>query len=474
MDSLRTMGVYAPIRDIKKTLTASFDSVNYDFINFLSGAEQKIWFIDPVYYGQKGERFPIYSSFAIDHSYIDLSEFMRMGILGLRDIERLFDEKLGTDEVYAVKDELLYRAFQSAYKDIALEYEYADFLKEESYWIKDFTLFMALKDLYLAENFDGFEEKARNADESFLKTVAGLEERRRYHEFLQYFAHMQYKRLKEYALKKGVYIMSEMPYFVSDFSADVFSKKNFFDVDNNIRALSRPCYVEKNNYREIKALNYSYDYISFDGFEYFREKFRKYGKMYDYIMMNDFSAYDAIYSIDVYSQDKSDGEYVENAPDKIMKILEEEKLTDRIFVDYDDFRAGRLKDIIRSYKLPQTRILEYAFDGDMKNVNLNKNIEKNSIYFLSDYKKSDFLSFLEREEKKSISFLKEYYNKEEINIKDIYESFYDNLSNKVIMPIWDLLLRKRALKDESDIIDISQFRLRLETKLKEEAMRYNR
>ena len=58
-----------------------------------------------------------------------------------------------------------------------------------------------------------------------------LEERRNFHNYVQWIAHRQWREVKAYAEARGVALMGDIPFGISYYSADVFAQPDRFALD---------------------------------------------------------------------------------------------------------------------------------------------------------------------------------------------------------------------------------------------------
>ena len=123
----------------------------YRFVDFLVEAKQKIWQILPL--GQVGHGnspYQCYSAFAGNILMIDLEMLVEDALLEKQDIMQKphFSAKFcHFDAVLNWKVPLLRKAFGKfrELKSGSFHHDYRQFLKEHSWWLKDFSLFMAVK-----------------------------------------------------------------------------------------------------------------------------------------------------------------------------------------------------------------------------------------------------------------------------------------------------------------------------------------
>ncbi|MFW6309824.1 MAG: 4-alpha-glucanotransferase, partial [Prolixibacteraceae bacterium] len=123
----------------------------YRFVDFLAETKQKLWQIlplGPVGYGNSP--YQCYSAFAGNPLFIDLELLVKESLLTPNDLENIPEfsrKKVEFGKVEEWKYSLLQKAFtvfqKRPFED--LKAEYYIFLNENSWWLNDYTLFMAVK-----------------------------------------------------------------------------------------------------------------------------------------------------------------------------------------------------------------------------------------------------------------------------------------------------------------------------------------
>ena len=115
-------------------------------MNWLKAAGQKYWQVLPIHpTGYADSPYQSPSAFAGNPLLIDLWELVELGLLAPDDIKgREYGEDPSTvdyEKVIAQKKELLHKAFFSFKEDVS----YLAFIQEQSWWLEDYALFMAIK-----------------------------------------------------------------------------------------------------------------------------------------------------------------------------------------------------------------------------------------------------------------------------------------------------------------------------------------
>lgn len=199
-----------------------------------------------------GSPYTSNSVFAISHMFIDPDSLVKSGLVTESDIERsvYYGSPYTADYEFAYNSriELLRIAYKNAGPDILKKVEG---FRNDNEWCYAHSLFNALKELnnnapwYKWEEKDArFEKCAENTDE--ILEVAD------FYSFVQYIAFSQWKDIKDYANKKNVKIMGDMPIYVSMDSVDVWSNRRFFEIDDK-------------DFSKKKVAGVPPDYFSADG-----------------------------------------------------------------------------------------------------------------------------------------------------------------------------------------------------------------
>jgi 4-alpha-glucanotransferase len=168
-----------------------------------------------------------HNDFAASLSEIDLAG-LRRGRVKYRQVKKL-------------KQHLLEKAFEnfSARADEKRQSEFERFCEEESSWLRDYALFRVLvEDQNGNAAWDQWPpqhqtiESARNWLRDLPQEKQPAVTRRLdFFCYVQWIAHQQWRDLKAHAEQRGVALMGDIPFGVSYYSADVFSRPDEFLLD---------------------------------------------------------------------------------------------------------------------------------------------------------------------------------------------------------------------------------------------------
>jgi len=143
--------------------------------------------------------------------------------------------------VKELKQRILEKAFAnfSARADEKRRFEFENFCEEESSWLHDYALFRVLieknKGSAAWDRWPSQHQSSENA-RNWIRDLphdkqATLTERGDFFCYVQWIAHQQWREVKGHAEQRGVALMGDIPFGVSYYSADVFSRPNEFMLD---------------------------------------------------------------------------------------------------------------------------------------------------------------------------------------------------------------------------------------------------
>jgi 4-alpha-glucanotransferase len=157
--------------------------------------------------------------------------------------ERLAEIRRGAvdyTKVKTLKRELLEAAFEGfsgPHSERARQFE--SFRVQNASWLGDYVLFRMLMEEN--ENSPAWDhwKREHQTPEAAREWLAGIPEKRReklerkqlFFAYVQWLAFSQWEAIKAYGTEKKVYLMGDIPFGVSRFSADVWANRALFDLD---------------------------------------------------------------------------------------------------------------------------------------------------------------------------------------------------------------------------------------------------
>ena len=183
------------------------------FIDQLKEAGQSYWQIlplGPTGYGDSP--YQSFSTYAGNPYFIDLKTLIKEGLLTKKkNVKCMILESRQTDidyeKIYNSRFKVLKKAFERFEKDEA----YDNFIKENAYWLDDYSLYMAIKDSKGGISWNEWEEALKNREEAALENAREeLAEEIDFYKFQQYEFDKQWSQLHAYANEQGIQIVGDI------------------------------------------------------------------------------------------------------------------------------------------------------------------------------------------------------------------------------------------------------------------------
>lgn len=354
----------------------------HNFVDLLADLKQKYWQIlplNPTGYGDSP--YQALSAFADNPYLIDLDELVKEGLLEPDEIREYNWGDSQTAVDYGVIFENRYQVLEKAFGRFdERENGFQTFLEENKDWLEDYSLYMALKKF---SDFKGWkcwpEEIRKKQPVALAKCRKEMYNNIRFWEFCQYKFHEQWSKLRNYANRRGVRIIGEIPFFVGIDSVDVWMHPEYFLLGDGraaYRAAAVPDYFSDKG--QVWGLPlYDWKAMEKDGFSWWRRRVKKSSEMFDVIRMNHFNGFVKDYAV---RQDKTTtgvGKWFKGPGRKLTESLKEE--LGHVPVIADDYGGKALVPGVRKL-LGKTgwypgRVLMFAFDDDPANEHLPHNYE---------------------------------------------------------------------------------------------------
>ena len=150
--SNRAAGILLPITSLpSKYGIGCFSQSAYDYVDWLKDAGQTHWQILPICPTSYGDSpYQSFSTFAGNPYFISLEALIEEGVLTQKECDAVDFGSDPTDinyeKMYYGRYPLLRKAYERS--DISKNPAYVQFVADNQWWLRDYALFMALKDFF--------------------------------------------------------------------------------------------------------------------------------------------------------------------------------------------------------------------------------------------------------------------------------------------------------------------------------------
>lgn len=392
----RGCGVLLPVSSIPNEYGfGCFSAEAYEFVDYLSDLGMKYWQILPLgIVDSEGSPYSSVSAFAGEPLYIDIERILskdEIAVFGL-------NKNLSFSEYRTRKMKALRYCFSKLYYNTNID----DFIKENDNWIYDYAVYMVLKD-ELGVGFTKFpdEYKDNNSPET-IEFIKLHSEEIVYYIFLQYLFSSQWCELKNYANRKGISIIGDVPIYCAMDSVDMYaSKKNFMLNDKGL-----PTYISgvPGDYfnPEGQIWNnplYDYDYMKKTGYDWWVHRLKHLTLWYDFIRIDHFRGFESFFAIPYKDKTVKNGAWMKGPGMDIFEAFYANGIKNLILEDLGEFSYAA-RALRRRTGLAGMKVLQFAFDGNTKNTHLPHDYEKNSVAYLGTHDNDTFVGFLSNSDQK--------------------------------------------------------------------------
>src|SRR5210317_214281 len=360
------------------------------FIDFLTKAGQSVWQILPL--GPTGYGHSPYnalSAFAGNPVLIDLQQLVDCGELECSHLDQAIKESMVLDfgQVHEVKNDLLLEAGRNFFKacEGSRRDAFETFCIEQSDWLNDFSLFMALREKFSGQAWFEWPEDLRTRQRQTLEAYrTELSQRCLLHKYQQFVFAEQWTALKDYANGKGIKIFGDIPIFVAYDSVDVWANQHLFQLDDKGRALAvagvPPDYFSKTGQRWGNPL-YRWDRLADDEFHWWQRRFEHQLKCSDLVRVDHFRGFQACWSIPAIETTAVNGHWEEVPGRELFTKLFSPSHDLPIIAEDLGIITPEVEKLRDDFGLPGMKILQFAFDSGPDNPYLPENHVANSVVY---------------------------------------------------------------------------------------------
>ncbi|MEE8885733.1 MAG: 4-alpha-glucanotransferase [Eubacteriales bacterium] len=342
------------------------------FVDFLVKGGQTYWQILPVGPTGYGDSpYQSFSTFAGNPYFIDLEELIRRGLLTRSDCRELAKKTLPTDHVdYGFQYQHRFKVLRKAYarwKDAGEDAAFKEFVEANDNWLRDYSLFMAVKDSFGGAPFASWDDDIRfRKPEAIASWTEKLSDEIGFYEFLQYEFAREWKELKAYANERGIRIIGDIPIYVSPDSADFWAHPDLFQVDEkNMPTAVAGCPPDGFSADGQLWGNPLYDWKQMDanGYKWWISRIRKCSELFDIVRIDHFRGFDEYFSIKAGEPTAKNGHWEKGPGMKLFNAIKKELGDISIIAEDLGYITDTVRKLVKDSGFPNMKVLEFAFDS---------------------------------------------------------------------------------------------------------------
>ncbi|AQS09044.1 4-alpha-glucanotransferase [Clostridium saccharobutylicum] len=367
----------------------TFGRKAYEFSDFLKKAGQRYWQILPLGHTSYGDSpYQSFSAFAGNPYFIDFDILVEDGLLKKADYEKInFEDNteiINYGLLFNEKTKILRKAYENFKKINNSDLE--KFESEESYWLDDYAMFMAVKVKFNLNSWQSWDNDIKFRSEISLKKYKEeLKDEICYWKFIQYEFFKQWRKLKTYINNLGIKIIGDIPIYVAEDSADVWSNRKIFLLDDNtlkpLKVAGCPPDIFSSTGQLWGNPIYNWNYIEQTGYKWWISRVKQSLELYDVIRLDHFRGFEAYWAVPYGDKTAQNGEWIKGPGMKLFDAIKNELGKIDIIAEDLGFLTEETIKLIKKTGFPGMKVLEFAFDGKNNNLYLPHNYERNFVAY---------------------------------------------------------------------------------------------
>ncbi len=388
--------------------TGDIGAEAYHFIDFMVASGLSVWQMLPLGPTHNdGSPYQCLSVHASNTQLIDLDWLERQGWLKISKIEA---DRQSTD----FREQCLRQAFSGFQKQAQSDWHnrLQQWANEQSYWLDDYALFMAIKQARQDATWNDWPAPLRQREAGAL--VAARRKYRAQMDFIvfgQFVFHTQWHALREYARARSILLFGDMPFYVAYDSADVWAQREHFLIDRDghcsqVAGVPPDAFSEQGQRWGNPLYDWSHHQQS--GFRWWQQRFASQLEYFDLIRIDHFRGLEACWHIDADEPTAIHGHWVNSPGQELLQSLTDAFGPLPLVAEDLGLITNSVIDLREQFHLPGMKVLQFAFDGDARNLYLPHNHQRNGVVYTGTHDNNTTLGWYRQLDPDSRRFLHHY------------------------------------------------------------------
>lgn len=448
---MRKSGILLPVASLpSKYGIGAFSKSAYKFVEILRAAGQSYWQIlplGPTGYGDSP--YQSFSTFAGNPYFIDLEALVQAGYLTQEDCEAYDfgqDERyIDYEKIYRSKFKVLRTAFERS--NISGNADFKCFIADNSYWLEDYALYMAVKKHFSGRSWSQWSDGIRKREHSAMERYRNMySEEMTFYQFQQYIFSKQWTELKSFANSNGISIIGDIPIYVAFDSADAWAKPELFQFDENMQpkavAGCPPDGFSATGQLWGNPL-YDWDYHKNTSYDWWIKRIAYCFKLYDVVRVDHFRGFDEYYSIPYGDTTAENGTWQKGPGYDIFREINMRLGELDIIAEDLGFLTDTVLELVKKTGYKGMKVLEFAFDSREKSDYLPHNYDKNCVVYTGTHDNETIAGWYENLNCADKELAMDYLDLDPERDTDIHWKFIrlalSSVADLAVIPVQDYL-----------------------------------
>lgn len=417
------------------------------FVDLLSGMGMTFWQVLPLTPpGCGNSPYSAYSAFAGNPLLIDCDQLVREGDLPHQSVRATFnEEQVEFALVTEAKLGLLRQAAATFFTTGGSERMEAfwEFCNTTP-WLHDYALFMAAKQHFKGRSWDTWPgDAALCTPQAYERLSIELGQEIGIQKYQQWQFFRQWRELRDYADHRGVRFIGDLPLFVAYDSADVWCRRDLFQLDNHGQPTSvagvPPDYFSATGQLWGNPL-YDWHALKQQGYSWWVDRFRHLFAMFDTVRIDHFRGFEAAWHVPADAKTAEFGSWVAGPDRDFFQAIEAGLGKLSIIAEDLGVITPAVEKLRDDCGYPGMKILQFAFDSGPGNPYLPHNHVKNCIVYTGTHDNNTSRGWGNALTQSQLCSVLEYIGCTETDlVEGLLRMAFMSVANTVIVPFQDLL-----------------------------------
>jgi 4-alpha-glucanotransferase len=444
----------------------------YEFVDFLERSGQRLWQILPL--GPTGyEHSPYtmnFSAFAGNPLMISLERLAEEKLLNSEELTPLplsaevASNRVDFDRVIPHKTKFLKLAYNRFQQSLTGKQnsEFEQFCQEQSSWLDDYVLFMALLEANQGKAWNYWDKAIATREPSALKAQSeALHDSIAFHKFLQFKFFEQWRNLRAYANEKNIQIIGDISIYVCHNSADVWANPEIFKLNPDTFESAYIAGVPPDYFSATGQLwgnpVYNWEQSQATNHRWWIQRFKATLQYVDLVRVDHFRGFEAYWQVPAGEETAMNGEWIKGPDAEFFETLGNSLGSLPIMAEDLGIITPEVEELRDRFEFPGMRILMFAFGDNSANPYLPHNYINNCVVYTGTHDNDTTLGWWQKASAKEKQFVAQYLGyRDEADIKEINWEFIRlalaSVANQAIIPLQDILgLDNRARMNDPSI-----------------------
>ena len=426
----------------------------FKFLDFLHDSGIKLWQIlplGPTGYGDSP--YLCFSAFAGNPYLISIDKLKESGFLTSNDInisEPFPSKYIDFGHVINWKWQLLHKAYTvfSNTSTSSLVEDFTKFKAFHNYWLEDYATFMAIKESQEGKLWTEWPIELRIHEPKTLKEWKKKHKSEiEFQMFVQLLFDKQWSEIKNYAHKRGIRIIGDVPIFVALDSADVWAHSDIFYLDEKRQPIYvagvPPDFFSETGQRWGSPL-YRWDKLKENSYDWWVKRIQFTLNTIDIIRIDHFRGFEAYWEIQASEPTAIKGRWVKGPDKEIFEVILTKLGILPIIAEDLGIITPPVHALREAFNFPGMRILQFAFGDEgsafTENRFLPHNFDYNTVVYTGTHDNATSSQWFENLDTKIKQRVLEYMNSNGTDaVGDFIRLAWSSVAKIAVIPLQDLL-----------------------------------